>query len=487
MNNFDYDVVVIGGGPGGYNCAIRAAQLGFKTACVEKGNFGGTCLNVGCIPSKALLESSGKYSLLQKGWLEDFGLSLDANAVKFDLAKVMESKNKIVSTLVGGIGMLLTANGVTSVKGFAEFIDKNRIKVKDENGEKVISAEYFIIATGSSVAQLGNTEFDEKVVISSDSGINLQEVPKNLVIIGAGVIGLELGSVWSRFGAKVTVLEYLDVAAPTMDQDVSAELLKLLKKQGIEFRLGVSVTKIENKGDKAIIYFADKNTKKEETLECDKVMVSIGRKPNTAGLGLEKVGVKTNERGYIINTDLQTNVENIYAIGDVTTGPMLAHKAEEEGSLAVEIIDLIKKAKKEGRTLKSKPQIHHDIIPAVIYTHPEAASIGKTERELKAKGIKYNVGKVAFAANGRAKTMRETDGFVKLICDEQNNKILGAHIVHAYAGSMINELSAYMAYEASPDDIVLTVHTHPDLNEVIRAAALDVLGRPMASMPRKKK
>ena len=487
MTNFDYDVVVIGGGPGGYNCAIRAAQLGFKTACIEKGNLGGTCLNVGCIPSKALLESSGKYSLLQKGWLEEFGLSVDQSAVKFDLAKVMDSKNKIVSTLCGGIGMLLSANGATHVKGVAEFIDKNNVKIKDESGEKKISAEYFIIATGSSVMQLGEAKFDEKIVISSDSGINLTEMPKNLVIVGAGVIGLELGSVWSRFGAKVTVLEYLDVVAPTMDQDVSAELLKLLKKQGVEFRLGVSVNKIENKGDKAIIHFADKNTKKEETIECDKVMVSIGRKPNTVGLGLEKVGVKLNERGYVINTDLQTNIENIYAIGDVTTGPMLAHKAEEEGSLAVEIIDLIKKAKAKGKTLKKKPQLHHDIIPAVIYTHPEAASIGKTEQELKAKGIKYNVGKVSFGVNGRAMTMREKDGFVKLICDEHNNRILGAHIVHAYAGSMINELSAYMAYEASPDDIVLTTHTHPDLNEVIRAAALDVLGRPMASMPRKKK
>jgi dihydrolipoamide dehydrogenase len=485
MAKFDYDLVIIGGGPGGYNCAIRAAQLGLKVACVEKKSLGGTCLNVGCIPSKALLESSSKYHLLKKGWFEELGITIDKDSVKADIKQVMDSKNKIISSLCSGVGMLLSSNGATHIQGLAEFLDKNTIKITSDKGENKITSEYFVIASGSSVMPLPGSSFDEKIVISSDSGVNLDETPKELVIIGAGVIGLELGSVWSRFGAKVTILEYLDVVAPTMDQDVSAELLKLLKKQGIEFTLGVSVSKIENNGDHAIVHFTNKLDNKASSIRCDKVMVAIGRKPHTEGLGLDKIGVKLNERGFIINNNLQTNLDHIYAIGDVTTGPMLAHKAEEEGVLAAEIIDMIKKA--TNKNAVKKPSLHHDIIPAVIYTHPEAASIGKTEQDLKKNGIEYNVGKVSFAANGRAKAMRETDGFVKILCDKNNNKILGAHIVHAYAGSMINELSAYMAYEASPDDIVLTTHTHPDLNEVIRAAAQDALGKPMASLPKKKK
>ena len=312
-------------------------------------------------------------------------------------------------------------------------------------------------------------------MISSDSGINLTEVPKDMIVIGGGVIGLELGSVWSRFGAKVTVLEYLDRVAATMDEDISSELLKLLKRDGLAFNLGVSVTKVENKGTYGIVYYKNNSDGSEHSIQSEKILVSVGRRPNTDKLNLDKIGVTLTDRGFIKTTKLQTSIDNIYAIGDVTEGPMLAHKAEEDGAIAAEII------------AGQKPSLHYDIIPSVIYTHPEGAGIGKTEKQLKDSGAKYMVGKVSFAGNGRAKTMRETDGFVKILCDENNNKILGMHIVHAQAGSLINECSVYMAYGAAPDDIALTVHSHPDLNETIRAAALDALGRPMASLPKKKK
>ncbi len=472
-NNFDFDIIIIGGGPGGYNCAIRASQLGFKVACIEKNKLGGTCLNVGCIPSKALLESSSKYKLINDGWLDKFGLV--ASEIKADIPKVIETKNKIVSDLCGGIGMLLSSNGITSISGFASFVDKNTIEVVSEKETKKYKAKYFVIATGSNVSSLPNVTIDEKVVISSDSGINLTEVPKDMIVIGGGVIGLELGSVWSRFGAKVTVLEYLDRVAATMDEDISSELLKLLKRDGLAFNLGVSVTKVENKGTYGIVYYKNNSDGSEHSIQSEKILVSVGRRPNTDKLNLDKIGVTLTDRGFIKTTKLQTSIDNIYAIGDVTEGPMLAHKAEEDGAIAAEII------------AGQKPSLHYDIIPSVIYTHPEGAGIGKTEKQLKDSGAKYMVGKVSFAGNGRAKTMRETDGFVKILCDENNNKILGMHIVHAQAGSLINECSVYMAYGAAPDDIALTVHSHPDLNETIRAAALDALGRPMASLPKKKK
>lgn len=473
MNN-SFDVVVIGSGPGGYNCAIRAAQLGFKTACIEKAKLGGTCLNVGCIPSKALLESSSKYQSIKDGWLGKFGLAVPG--ISHDIGKVMEEKNRIVSDLCVGVEMLLSSNGATIIQGFAEFIDKNKIKVTGPDGKvQEISSKYFVIATGSVVSSLPGLEIDEKAVISSDSGVNLPAVPKDVVVIGGGVIGLELGSVWSRFGAKVTVLEYLDRVASTMDDDIGNEIMKTLKKDGMAFHLSVSVTKVENKGDSAIVHYKDNKDGKEHTISAEKVLVSVGRRPNTAGLNLEKLSIGLTERGFIKTNKLKTSVDNIYAIGDVTEGPMLAHKAEEDGVVAAELI------------AGQKPSLHYDIIPSVIYTHPEAAGIGKTERQLKEAGTKYKVGKVSFAGNGRAKAMRETDGFVKVLCDEHNHKILGIHIVHAQAGTLINECSVYMAYGASPDDIALTIHSHPDLNETIRAAALDALERPMASLPKKKK
>jgi dihydrolipoamide dehydrogenase len=474
MNNFDFDVIVIGGGPGGYNCAIRASQLGFKVACIEKDKLGGTCLNVGCIPSKALLESSSKYKMINDGWLNKFGLSV--NGIQADISKVMETKNKIVSELNGGVGMLLSSNGVTSISGSASFENKNTINVILSNNEtKKITSKYFVIATGSIVSSLPNVSIDEKIVISSNSGVNLTETPKEMIVIGGGVIGLELGSVWARFGAKVTVLEYLDRIAATMDEDISSELLKSLKKDGLNFNLGVSVTKVENCEDHGVVYYKNNSDGKEFSMKADKILISVGRKPNTAGLNLDKIGVTLTNRGFVQTNKLQTSINNIYAIGDVTEGPMLAHKAEEDGVIAAELI------------AGQKPELHYDIIPSVIYTHPEGAGIGKTEKQLKDEGIQYLVGKVSFAGNGRAKTMRETDGFVKILSDNENNRILGMHIVHAQAGSLINECSVYMAYGASPDDIALTVHSHPDLNETIRGAALDVLGRPMASLPKKKK
>lgn len=482
LNGFDYDVIIVGGGPAGYNCAIRSAQLGFRTACVEKNKLGGTCLNVGCIPSKALLESSHKYASAKKGWLEEFGVFVEN--VSFDINKVMEKKDKIVSDLCGGIGFLFKKNDVTSIEGVGSFIDKSTLEITKGTEKKKITSKYFIIATGSYPICIRDHEFDEEVIISSDSGINLKEVPEEIVIIGAGVIGLELGSVWSRFGSKVTILEYLDKIAPTMDEEVSTELLKSLKKQGIEFKLGVAVSKIEKSG-KAIVHYTHNSDKKAETINCDKVLVSVGRAPNTKNIGLEKIGIKLNEKGFIVTDGLQTNVENIFAIGDVTTGPMLAHKAEDDGVIVIEYIHQIEEESKKNKK-PVKLELHYDKVPAVIYTHPEAASIGKTEQDLKKDGIKYNVGVLPFSSNGRAKTMRETEGFVKLLCDEKNFKIIGAHIVHAYAGSMINELSAYMMYDASPDDIELTVHTHPDLNEVIRATAMKILGKPLTSAPDKK-
>ena len=471
MNNFDFDVVVVGGGPGGYNAAIRASQLGFKTACVEKNKLGGTCLNVGCIPSKSLLESSNKYKSIKDGWLEKFGLSVEK--IDFDLSKVMETKNKIVSDLIGGIGMLFSSNSIQSIQGFGKFIDKNTLEITNGGDKKIITSKYFIIATGSNVNSLPNVEIDEKTIISSDSGVNLSHVPKDMVVIGGGVIGLELGSVWSRFGAKVTVLEYLKNVVATMDIDVSKEIEKHLKKEGVEFNLNVSVTKVENKGQYGIVHYKNNEDGKEYQIQAEKILVCVGRKPNTNGL--EALKLEMTNRGFIKTTNLKTSIDNIYAIGDVTEGPMLAHKAEEDGVMAAEII------------AGHKPYLHYDIIPSVIYTHPEAGMVGMTEQNLKEKGIEYRVGKVSFGGNGRAKSMRETDGFVKILCDKDNNKILGIHIVHAQAGTLINEASVYMAYGAAPDDIVLTMHTHPDLNETIRAAALDALDRPMASLPKKKK
>lgn len=471
-SGFDFDIVVIGSGPGGYNCAIRASQLGFRVACVEKNKLGGTCLNVGCIPSKALLESSSKYKSINDGWLEKFGLSI-IGEVKVDISKVMETKNKIVSDLSSGIRMLLGSNGIALISGLASFLDANTIEVKTDTEVKKYKSKYFVIATGSNVSSLPDIAIDEKVVISSDSAINFAQVPKDMVVIGGGLIGLELASVWSRFGAKVTVLEYLDRVAPTMDEEVSSMLLSLLKKDGLVVNLGVSVTKVENKGTHGIVYFKNNSDGKEFTIQSEKILVSVGRKPNTDNLNLQKIGVVLTGKGFIKTSKLKTSVSNIYAIGDVTEGPMLAHKAEVDGVIAAEII------------AGQQPLFHYDIIPSVIYTHPEGAGIGQTEKQLKDSGMKYTVGKVFFAANGRAKTMRETDGFVKVLCDENNNKILGMHIVHAQAGALINECSAYMAIGAAPDDVALTIHSHPDLNEAIRGAALAALGRPLASLPRK--
>lgn len=476
VTNFDFDVIFIGAGPAGYNGAIRAAQLGLKTACIEKKYLGGTCLNVGCIPSKALLESSAKYELLNSKKLEDFGLSLEG-AIKADQIKIMQKKDEIVGQLRAGIGALLKANGIEHIQGEASFVNKNEIIVKLDGGvTKTYTARNFVIASGSSPINLPDVKFDENIILSSEGALSLREVPKSMVVIGAGVIGLELGSVWNRYGCKVSVIEYTDKILGEMDVDLSGSMMKSLEKQGISFVLGSKVNKIEVKNNHAVLTYENVQNKQSQTIEVEKVLISIGRKPHTDGLNLSATGVMLDNRWRVITDHLKTNIDNIYAVGDVTTGPMLAHKAEEEGVIAAEMI------------AGQKPLMNHEFIPAVVYTHPEVASIGQTEEQLKAKNIKYNIGKASFAANGRAKTLRDTEGFVKLLCSEDNNIIYGAHILHSQAGTLINELAAYLAYSpCSPDDIALTCHSHPDLNEVIKAAALDVLGRPLAALPKKKK
>jgi dihydrolipoamide dehydrogenase len=476
MNN-KFDIIYIGGGPAGYTGSIRASQLknpktgeNFKVACVEKGELGGTCLNVGCIPSKALLESSAKFELASHG-LENFGLELEGK-IHANLEKIHASKEKIIQDLRSGISFLLKSNNVTQIKGEAQFKDKNTIIVSLQDGSKTeYSSEYFVISTGSVPLSLKGIDFDGNFVISSDHALFLKEVPKKIAVVGAGVIGLELGSVWSRLGSEVTVFEYMDKIMPTMDSEVGSSMLKILEKQGLKFELGVSVKKAGG----GILEYEVNSSKEIKKFECNKVLVAIGRGPNTKNLGLEKIGIELDERGRIKTNFLKTSQNHIFAVGDLVVGPMLAHKAEEEGVMAAEMI------------AGQKP-LHNEFIPSVIYTHPEVASIGLTEDNLKSKNLEYNIGKAQFSGNGRAKTMRETEGFVKLLCSKDNNVVYGAHIVHAQAGTLINELSAYFAYHPfSPDDIALTCHSHPDLNEAIRAAALDALGRPLQTPPRKQK
>ena len=465
----NFDVIIIGGGPGGYVCAIRAAQLGLKTACVEsRGALGGTCLNVGCIPSKSLLNLSENYHKAKK----DFNSQgIEISNIKLNLDKMMSNKDKSVQVLTKGVEFLFKKNKVTYLKGKGVILSKNDVVVYDNSDSSKrtnIKTKNIVIATGSSPTSLPGIEIDEKNIVSSTGALSFSEVPKNLVVIGGGYIGLEMGSVWSRLGSNVTVVEYLDFITPGMDREVSNEFKKILTKQGIQFKLNNKVTAVTNISNKVVVDYISNATAVRERIECDKVLVSVGRKPYTEGLNLSKIGIKKDSKGRIeVNEKLQTSLKNIYAIGDVIKGPMLAHKAEEEGIAVAEII-----AGQAGH-------VNYDVIPGVVYTSPEVASVGKTEEELKLENKNYKVGKFPFLANSRAKVNNETDGFVKILADSQTDKVLGVHIIGPHSGDMIAEMALAMEFGASAEDIARTCHAHPTHTEAIKEAALAVDKRPI--------
>jgi len=463
----DFDLVVIGGGPGGYVCAIRAAQLGLKVACVEsRGALGGTCLNVGCIPSKSLLNLSENFHKAKKDFNQQ---GIEIEGIKLNIEKMMLNKNKSIQVLTKGVEFLFKKNKVTYFKGKGVLFSKNDVVVyESDNKRKNISTKNIVIATGSEVMPLPGVIIDEKNIVSSTGALSFNKVPKSLAIIGGGYIGLEMGSVWSRLGSEVIVLEYLDYITPGMDREISNEFQKILSKQGIKFKMGSKVETIKNKGNSVLISFNNVKNSKKEILEVDKVLVSVGRKPYTEGLNLSKVGVKKDKKGRIeVNKKLQTSVQNIYAIGDVINGPMLAHKAEEEGIAVAEIL-----AGQAGH-------VNYDVIPGVIYTSPEVASVGKTEEQLKEEDISYKVGKFPFLANSRAKVNNETDGFVKILADSKTDKVLGVHIIGPHCGDMIAEMALAMEFGASSEDIARTCHAHPTHTEAIKEAALAVDKRPI--------
>ena len=458
-NNFD--LVVIGGGPGGYVCAIRAAQLGLKTACVEsRGALGGTCLNVGCIPSKSLLNLSENFHKAKKDF-NNQGIEIDG--IKLNIAKMMSNKNKSIQVLTKGVEFLFKKNKVTYFKGYASFKSKNEILIKDnENKETIIQSEKTIIATGSVASSLPGIEIDEQKIVSSTGALKLEKVPNKMVVVGGGYIGLEMGSVWSRLGSEVQVVEFLDHITPGMDTEISLEFMKILKKQGIKFNMQNKVELIKKNKSGLVVSTVDKDGKKNN-FDCDVVLIAVGRKANTEGLNLEAIGVELDNRKRIkTDKSFKTNLENIYAIGDVIVGPMLAHKAEDEGIAVAENI-----AGQSGH-------VNYDTIPGVIYTTPEVASIGKTEEQLKDSKIKYKVGKFSFMGNSRAKAIDDAEGFVKILADEITDKVLGAHIIGPHAGELIAEIGIAMEFGASAEDIARTCHAHPTFSEAVKEAALSV-------------
>ena len=462
MAESTFDVVVVGGGPGGYVCAIRAAQLGFKVACVEKRSaLGGTCLNVGCIPSKALLAASEKFEEAKHG-LAKFGIKV--GGVDLDLPGMLAHKDKVVKENTGGIEFLFKKNKIAWLRGAGRITGPNTVEV--EGVGTVTANKAIVIATGSEVTPLPGIEIDEQKIVSSTGALELPEVPKRLVVIGGGVIGLELGSVWGRLGSQVTVIEFLDRILPTMDGEVSKQMQRILGKQGMTFKLGSKVTgaKVTNTGVTLSVEPAADGTAEE--IEADVVLVAIGRRAYTNGLGLDAVGVEMDNRGRVkIGKHFETNVPGIYAIGDVVEGPMLAHKAEEEGVALAELL-----AGQAGH-------VNHDLVPGVVYTWPEVAAVGKTEEELKAAGIQYKAGKFPFTANGRARASGTTDGFVKILADARTDKVLGVHMVGPNVSEMVAELALAMEFSASSEDIARTCHAHPTLSEVTKEAALAVEGR----------
>ena len=466
MSETTYDVVFIGGGPGGYTGAIRAAQLGLRTACVERrGALGGTCLNIGCIPSKALLESSHHFAMVQHD-LADHGIRI--GSAELDLAAMMARKDKVVDGLTKGIAMLFRKNKVDHVAGQARIVDAGTVEVTAGDGStQRLKAANLVVATGSESMDLPGVAVDGRRIVSSTGALELAEVPKHLVVVGGGYIGLEMGSVWRRLGAEVTVVEFLDRITPTMDAELAKHLQRALTKQGMKFRLKTKVAGAEAGDDGVALTLEPADGGEAETLRADVVLVSIGRRPVTDGLGLAEAGVELTNRGFVpVDEDFQTNVTGIFAIGDVIPDrPMLAHKAEEEGVAVAELI-----AGKPGH-------VNYAVIPAVIFTHPEVATVGRNEEELKRDGVDYAVGKFPFTANSRARANADAEGFVKILADGKTDRVLGCHIIGPDAGTMIAEMAAFMEFGASAEDVARTCHAHPTLNEAVREAALAVAGR----------
>lgn len=462
MSQSEFDLVIIGSGPGGYTGAIRAAQLGLNTAVVEKDvALGGTCLNVGCIPSKALLQSSENYHAA-KSEFADHGI--DISKVELNLGKMMERKSTIVSELTGGIKYLFDKNKITRFEGFGKLLDANTIEVKASDGStQFVKAKNIMLATGSVPNELPFLKYNGTNIVSSTEALSLEKVPEKLIVVGGGVIGLELGSVWSRLGSEVTVIEYTDMICGGMDKSTSKRMLQILKKQGMNFELSAKVTGAEKSGDQMNVSFELLKDNSQKSLPADVVLVATGRRPFSDGLGLEDLNITKNDHGFVlVNDHLQTNVPNVYAIGDLIPGPMLAHKAEEEGVAVAE-------------TLVGLPgHVNYHTVPGIIYTWPEVASVGYTEEQLKDKGIKYNSGSFPFSANGRAKALGHTDGQVKILADKESDKVLGVHIVGPSAGDLIAEATVAMEFGASSEDIARSFHAHPTLSEIVREAALAV-------------
>jgi dihydrolipoamide dehydrogenase len=464
-----YDVIVIGSGPGGYVCAIKAAQLGLKTAVIEKrATFGGTCLNIGCIPSKALLHASEMFAHASHGMAS---LGVELSGVKLNLEKMMAHKDAVVKANVDGVAYLFKKNKIDAFQGTGKVLGQGKVQVTSDSGEtQVLEARNIVIATGSDVAGIPGVkvDIDEKVIISSTGGIALDKVPERLIVVGGGVIGLELGSVWNRLGAKVTVVEYLDMILGGMDGEVSRQFQRMLAKQGIDFKLGAKVTGVEKAADGAKVTFEPVKGGDAQSLEADVVLVATGRKAFTDNLGLADAGVALDNRGRVeIDENFRTNVAGIYAIGDVVKGPMLAHKAEDEGVAVAEIM-----AGQHGH-------VNYNAIPSVVYTQPEVASVGKTEEELKAAGVAYKAGKFPFTANGRARAMETTEGFVKVLADAATDRVLGVHIVGFGAGEMIHEATVLMEFGGSSEDLGRTTHAHPTMSEAVKEAALATFFKPI--------
>ncbi len=461
-----YDLVVIGGGPGGYNCAIRGAQLGMRVACVEKRDtYGGTCLNVGCIPSKALLHASEVYHETCNGISR---LGVKVHGVDLDLPLMMQHKDKSVRALTKGVEYLLNKNKIDAISGAGRIVSPSRVDVTGPDGAvNTLETRNIVIATGSEVMPLPGIDVDEDRIVSSTGALSLRYVPQHLVVVGGGYIGLEMGSVWRRLGAKVTVVEFLDRITPGLDAEIADQFQKVLRKQGFEFKLGTKVTGVDKLSDGVRISTEDAAGGNDGQIEADVVLISIGRRPYTDNLGLEDVGVQMDNRGFILTDHFKTNVDGIYAIGDVTHGPMLAHKAEDEASAVAEVI-----AGQAGH-------VNYDVIPSVVYTSPEVAAVGKTEEELKDQGVSYKVGRFPFTANARAKVAGHTEGMVKVIADAATDQVLGVHMIGPNVGEIIAEAAIAMEFCASAEDIAMTCHAHPTLTEAVRQAAMDVHGRTM--------